>query len=178
MRFENGKHYMCIRNYTGTGSKDNPDWKRGRIYLGGFYDDCLINDSGNNVVMLDENGDYFRLATQDEIDGKVTLEDEPLTYKQMMADAELIYRHVAQDSPFCAAFEARKYIASKIDECVDRNEHLDILQWDEYKEYAPMTSAEYESRKALALTRYEEELRRIESEWINKGRHSPDYHKV
>lgn len=177
MRFEEGKHYMCIRNYTGTGSKDNPDWKRGRIYKAGMRS-TLIDDRGLSIFMLDENGDYFRLATQDEIDGKVKLEDGPLTYKQLMADAEFVYRNVAQNSPFCAQFEARKYIASKIDECVDRSEHLDILQWDEYKEFAPMTSKEYERRKALALTRYEEELQRIEAEWVNKGKHSPDYHKI
>lgn len=177
MKFEEGKHYMCIRNYTGMGSKDNPDWKRGRIYKGGMRD-CLINDRGDNIVMLDKNGDYFRLATQDEIDGKVKLEDGPLTYKQLMADAEFVYRNVAQNSPFCAQFEARKYIASKIDECIDRSEHLNILQWDEYKEFAPLTSKEYERRKALALQRYEDELQRIENDWVNKGKHSPDYHKI
>lgn len=102
-----------------------------------------------------------------------------MTYKELIADAEKYYKKIAKDSPFIAMYEARKYIASKIDLCEDRNEHLDILQWTEYQtEYAPMTKEWYERRKAEAKRDYENELRLIEKKWMEQGKNSPDYHKI
>lgn len=102
-----------------------------------------------------------------------------MTYKELIAESEVFYKKMAKHSPFVAAFEVRKFIASKIDLCEDRNEHLDILKWDEYQnEYAPMTREEYERKKAKAKTEYEDTLARIEKQWIEKGKNSPDYHKI
>ena len=102
-----------------------------------------------------------------------------MTYKELMTEAEAYYRKIAQNSPFCAMFEAREYIASKIDLCEDRNEHLDVLEWKEYKEkYAPMTKAEYERRKNVLLEQYQNGLKRLEEEYEDKGKNSPDYHKI
>ena len=101
-----------------------------------------------------------------------------LTYRQLMADAEALYREPMKEAPFAAICEARKYIASRIDECVDRDQHLDVLEWDEYKEFKPMTKKEYESAKKRAKENYEDELKEIEKEWKEKGKYSPDYHKV
>ena len=42
-----------------------------------------------------------------------------LTYRQLMDDAEALYREPMREAPFAAICEARKYIASRIDECVD-----------------------------------------------------------
>lgn len=102
-----------------------------------------------------------------------------MTYKELMSDAKKYYNKVSENSPFVAMVETRKYIASKIDLCEDRNEHLDVLEWDEYKNnYAPMKRDEYEHKKMLAKERYEEELKSIEKEWEEKGKNSPDYHKL
>lgn len=102
-----------------------------------------------------------------------------MTYKELMTEAEAYYRKIAQNSPFCAQFEAREYIASKIDLCEDRNEHLNVLEWDEYKKnYAPMSKAEYERRKNVLLEQYQNGLKRLEEEYENKGKNSPDYHKI
>lgn len=102
-----------------------------------------------------------------------------MTYKELMTEAEAYYRKIAAHSPFCAQYEAREYIASKIDLCEDRNEHLEVLEWKEYKEkYAPMTKAEYERRKNVLLEQYQNGLKRLEEEYENKGKNSPDYHKI
>ena len=101
-----------------------------------------------------------------------------LTYRQLMADAEARYREPMMEAPFAAICEAREYIASHIDECVDRDQHLDVLKWDEYKQFKPMTKKEYENAKKYAKKRYEDDLKEIEKEWKEKGKYSPDYHKV
>lgn len=102
-----------------------------------------------------------------------------MTYKELISDAKKYFNKVSENSPFVAMFETRKYIASKIDLCVDRNEHLDVLEWDEYKDnYSPMRHEEYENKKKAAKEKYEEELRNIENEWMNRGKNSPDYHKL
>jgi len=101
-----------------------------------------------------------------------------LTYSQLMADAKALYREPMMEAPFAAICEAREYIASHIDECVDRDQHLNVLEWDEYKQFKPMTKKEYEDAKKYAKKRYEDELKDIEKEWKEKGKHSPDYHKV
>lgn len=102
-----------------------------------------------------------------------------MTYKELMREAEAYYRKIAAHSPFCAGFEDREYIASKIDLCEDRNDHLDVLEWKEYKEkYAPMTKAEYERRKTSLFEGYQNSLERLEDEYENKGKNSPDYHKI
>ena len=172
-----GEKYICTRDFIGTGSKENPEWKKGHIYES-HMKDCLTPERGGNSVACCM-GEYFRLATEDEISGKVKLEDEPLTYERLMKDAEDVYRRVAQNSPFCAQFEARKYIASKIDQCVDRSEHLDVLEWEEYKkDYAPIKREEYERRLKLAKENYESTIARIEKEYQERGKFSPDYHKI
>lgn len=102
-----------------------------------------------------------------------------MTYKELMTEAEAYYRKIAAHSPFCAQYEAREYIASKIDLCEDRNEHLNVLEWKEYKEkYAPMTKAEYERRKKYLEERYQKDLKDLENEYEEKGKNSPDYHKI
>lgn len=102
-----------------------------------------------------------------------------MTYNDLIEEAKTVYYNVAQHSPFCAQFEARKVIASKIDQCSDRNEHLNILEWDEYKNnYAPITKADYENSKKLAKERYENELAQIEKDYEERGKFSPDYHKI
>lgn len=102
-----------------------------------------------------------------------------MTYEELLAEAKRVYYDVARESPFCAGFEARKVIASKIDQCSDRNEHLEVLEWDEYKEnYAPMTRKEYESKKQRAKEVYESTLEQIEKDYIERGKFSPDYHAI
>ena len=41
-----------------------------------------------------------------------------------------------------------------------------------------MTKKEYENAKKYAEERYKEDLKEIEKEWKEKGKYSPDYHKV
>lgn len=102
-----------------------------------------------------------------------------MNYEELLNEAYVVYDKVAQNSPFCAQFEARKFIASKIDQCSDRNEHLDVLEWDEYKNnYAPMKRETYERRKQLAKETYERTLLEIEKEYDERGKSSPDYHKI
>lgn len=102
-----------------------------------------------------------------------------MTYNELMEEAKEVYYRVAQNSPFCAQFEAREYIASKIDMCSDRNEHLNVLEWDEYKKnYMPVSRAEYNSRKEYAKKVYEDTLAQIEQDWEERGKNSPDYHKI
>ena len=102
-----------------------------------------------------------------------------MTYEELMAEAKAVYDRVAKNSPFVAQFEARKVIASKIDQCSDRNEHLNILEWDEYKDnYAPMKRETYERRKQMAKETYERTLSEIEKEYEERGKFSPDYHKI
>lgn len=102
-----------------------------------------------------------------------------MVYNDLLKEAKKVYDDVAKNSPFVAQFEARKVIASKIDLCTDRNEHLDVLEWKEYKEnYAPMTKKEYESKMKTAKENYEATVLRIEKEYKEKGVNSPDYHKV
>jgi len=102
-----------------------------------------------------------------------------MTFEELKAEAKKVYDDVAKNSVFCAQFEARKVIASKIDQCSDRNEHLDVLEWDEYKNnYAPMKRETYEHRKQLAKESYERTLAEIEKEYEERGKFSPDYHKI
>ena len=102
-----------------------------------------------------------------------------MTYDELLNEAKVVYDNVAKNSPFVAQFEARKVIASKIDQCSDRNEHLDILEWDEYKDnYAPIKKETYEWRKKKAKETYERALSEIEKEYNERGRFSPDYHKI
>lgn len=102
-----------------------------------------------------------------------------MTYEEVLAEAEQLYKKVAEYSPFVAMFKCRAFIASKIDLCSDRNEHLDVLKWDEYKEnYAPMTRKEYEDKLCLAKESYNKRLAAIEKEWQERGKNSPDYHKI
>jgi len=102
-----------------------------------------------------------------------------MTYNELLNEAKLVYDNVAKNSPFCAQFEARKVIASKIDQCSDRDEHLNVLEWDEYKDnYAPMKRETYERRKQLAKETYERTLSEIEKEYNERGKFSPDYHKI
>ncbi len=102
-----------------------------------------------------------------------------MTYDELLNEAKVVYDNVAKNSPFVAQFEARKFIASKIDQCSDRNEHLDILEWKEYKDnYAPIKKETYERRKKIAKETYERALSEIEKEYNERGRFSPDYHKI
>lgn len=102
-----------------------------------------------------------------------------MVYNDLLKEAKKVYDDVAKNSPFVAGLEARKVIASKIDLCTDRNEHLDVLEWEEYKEnYAPMTKKEYENKMKAAKENYEATVLRIEKEYKEKGVNSPDYHKV
>lgn len=102
-----------------------------------------------------------------------------MTYDELLNEAKVVYDNVAKNSPFVAQFEARKVIASKIDQCSDRNEHLDILEWKEYKDnYAPIKKETYERRKQMAKETYKRTLSEIEKEYNERGRFSPDYHKI
>ena len=102
-----------------------------------------------------------------------------MTYAELLAEAKVKYDNVAKNSPFVAQFEARKLIASKIDQCSDRNEHLDVLEWEEYKkDYAPMKRETYERRKQMAKKTYERTLAEIEKDYEERGKFSPDYHKI
>ena len=102
-----------------------------------------------------------------------------MTYEELMAEAKVVYDNVAKNSPFVAQFEARKVIASKIDQCSDRNEHLNVLEWDEYKkDYAPMKRETYERLLKRAKDNYDEEVARIEKDYQERGKYSPDYHKI
>lgn len=102
-----------------------------------------------------------------------------MTYNELLNEAKLVYDNVAKNSPFCAQFEARKFIASKIDQCSDRNEHLDVLELEEYKNnYAPIKKETYERRKNIAKESYERALSEIEKEYNERGKFSPDYHKI
>ena len=85
------------------------------------------------------------------------------------------FKHFGYDR---AHHEMRKYIASKIDLCEDRDKHLSILEWDEYKPFAPMKREEYENRLKEAKERYEKEISNIEFLWNELGKNSPDYHKI
>ena len=89
------------------------------------------------------------------------------TYSDLMREAEDYYRKIAENSPFCAMFDTRKFICERIDLCVDRSEHLDILEWEEYNR-----------KKENAKKEYEAALKRIEDEWNEKGKNSPDFHKL
>ena len=102
-----------------------------------------------------------------------------MTYNGLVKEAEKVYSQTAKHSTFCAIYDVRKYIASKIDLCSDRNKHLDVLEWEEYKRYyAPMTKKEYAQRKKAAKKSYMRQLAIIEQEWNSKGINSPDYHKI
>ncbi len=102
-----------------------------------------------------------------------------MTYNELLNEAKVVYDNVAKNSPFCAQFEARKIIASKIDQCSDRDEHLDVLEWEEYKNnYAPIKKEAYEMRKKIAKESYERALSEIEKEYNERGIFSPDYHKI
>ena len=102
-----------------------------------------------------------------------------MTYEELMAEAKRVYDNVVKNSPFCAQFEARKVIASKIDQCSERDEHLNVLEWDEYKDnYAPMKRETYERRKQMAKESYERTLSEIEKEYEERGKFSPNYHKI
>ena len=102
-----------------------------------------------------------------------------MTYDELLNEAKVVYDNVAKNSPFVAQFEARKVIASKIDQCSDRNDHLDILEWKEYKDnYAPIKKETYERRKQMAKETYERTLSEIEKEYNERGIFSPDYHKI
>lgn len=102
-----------------------------------------------------------------------------MNYEELLNEARDVYNNIAKNSPFCAQFEARDFIASKIDQCSDRDEHLDILEWEEYKnKYAPMKKDTYERRKELAKESYERTLFEIEKEYNERGKFSPDYHKI
>lgn len=102
-----------------------------------------------------------------------------MVYKELMEEAKKHYYEVAKESPFCAQFEAREYIASKIDLCEDRNEHLDVLEWKEYKDkYAPMTIKEYNAKKAAIEENYQKALQQLKKDYEEKGKNSPDYHKI
>ena len=70
------------------------------------------------------------------------------------------------------------FICERIDLCVDRSEHLDILEWEEYNLFKPMTKEEYNRKKENAKKEYEAALKRIEDEWNEKGKNSPDFHKL
>lgn len=100
------------------------------------------------------------------------------TYSDLMREAEDYYNRIAANSPFCAMFDARRFICERIDLCVDRSEHLDILEWEEYKQFKPMTKEEYNRKKENAKKEYEDALKRIEDEWNEKGKNSPDFHKL
>jgi len=101
-----------------------------------------------------------------------------MTYKELMKEAEELYYRIGKESPFCAQVEARKFIASKIDECSDRDEHLNVLEWDEYKEFAPIKKEDYERSKIYAKEAYEKALEKIEKQYNEQGKYSPDYHKI
>lgn len=102
-----------------------------------------------------------------------------MTYKELMTEAEAYYRKIAAHSPFCAQYEAREYIASKIDLCEDRNEHLEVLKWEEYKEkYAPMTKEQYKREKEYIENRYKRDLEELDKKYEERGKNSPDYHKI
>lgn len=102
-----------------------------------------------------------------------------MLYKELLEEAKKAYYEVAKQSPFAAQFKARKIIASKIDQCSDRNEHLDVLEWDEYKNnYAPISKETYERRKQAAKERYDYAIAEIEKEYEERGKFSPDYHKI
>lgn len=102
-----------------------------------------------------------------------------MTYKELIAEAEELFGKLSKDGVYTAKFEAEKLIASKIDLCEDRNEHLDVLEWDVYKYgYAPMTRKEYEYQKNLIKTSYRRRLEQLEKNWNELGKNSPDYHKI
>ena len=102
-----------------------------------------------------------------------------MTYDELIAEAKNLYYKIACNSPFVAKCQNREFIASKIDECTDRNEHMDILEWDEYKEnYAPISKATYERRKRMAKENYEATIAQIEKDYEERGKFSPDYHKI
>ena len=108
--------------------------------------------------------------------------NRPFTYKVLMEEARKMYKRIAVDSEFCAHFDTREFIASKIDECVDveRNKKaLAVREWDEYKEkYAPMTKAEYESQKKWIKEQCKQQLAELEKDWNTRGKNNPNFHKV
>ena len=107
--------------------------------------------------------------------------NRPFTYKVLMEQAEKMHKRIAVHSPFCAHFETRDFIASKIDECVDveRNkEAKKVREWDEYKKYAPMKKADYESQKKWIKEQCKEQLAELEKEWNTSGKNNPNFHKV
>ena len=106
------------------------------------------------------------------------MEKKGYTYSDLMREAEDYYHKIAVESPFCAMFYTRRFICERIDLCVDRNEHLDILEWEEYKPFKPMTREEYTSKREDAKKKYESALKVIDDEWNEKGKNSPDFHKL
>ena len=102
-----------------------------------------------------------------------------MVYEELRNKAEEYYYDIAKESPFCAQFKVREFIASKIDLCEDRDQHLEILEWPEYRQkFAPMSRAEYASMRLKALNDFQDRLEKIEKEYNEKGVNSPDYHKI
>ena len=107
--------------------------------------------------------------------------NRPFTYKVLMEQAEKMHRRIAVNSSFCAHFETRDFIASKIDECVDveRNKKaLAVREWDEYKKYAPMKKEEYDRRKSEIKSMYKQMLADLDKEWNTRGKANPNFHKI
>ena len=101
-----------------------------------------------------------------------------MTYNELVEEAKSLYNSVAKNSPFVAQFEARKFIASKIDQCSDRNEHLNVLEWEEYKEFAPMKRETFRYLLNKAREDYYKQIDKIKKDYEEKGKYSPDYHKI
>ena len=107
--------------------------------------------------------------------------NRPFTYKVLMEEAEEMRKRIAVNSPFCAHFDTRNFIAKNVDRCVDveRNKKaLAVREWDEYKKYAPMTKAEYESQKKWIKEQCKEQLAKLEKEWNTRGKENPNFHKI
>ncbi len=82
---------------------------------------------------------------------------------------------------FSAECDVRKFIASKIDECVDANTNkkaLKVREWDEYQPYAPMKRKDYEERKRQLKKQLKEDLAELETEWNTRGKNNPNFHKI
>jgi len=107
--------------------------------------------------------------------------NSPFTYKVLMEEAKKMYKRIAVVSEFCAHFDTKDYIASRIDECVDveRNKKaLEVREWDEYKKFAPMKKADYESQKKWIKEQCKKQLAELEKDWNTRGKNNPNFHKI
>lgn len=107
--------------------------------------------------------------------------NRPFTYRVLMEQADKMYKRIAVHSPFCAECDVRDFIAKNVDRCVDveRNKKaLAVREWSEYKKYAPMKKADYDSQKKWIKEQYKKQLKLLETKWNTQGKNNPNFHKI